>query len=95
MKPKKKPSEWVADAELRQSKHCLSCQAPWKDTIRVCLKAMVEDGRSTVTFAALHRWLTNPDNFDGEPYTLTCSSLIFHIREHERDLHKELSERGN
>ena len=55
---------------------------------------MLEDGRKAVTFAALHRWLIDPGNFDGEPYQMTLSSLLYHIREHERDLHSEIANRG-
>ena len=94
MGTKTKAAGWIDGITTRQSRTCASCDSPWKETIRECLVAMLEDGRKAVTFAALHRWLIDPGNFDGEPYQMTLSSLLYHIREHERDLHSEIANRG-
>ena len=88
------PSDWTDKAVRVQSRRCLSCEPPWGETIRECLVAMAADYRPEVTFAALHRWLRDPENFEGEPYPNTMTALLYHIRGHEPELYREVVARG-
>ncbi|MBG95098.1 MAG: hypothetical protein CL793_07585 [Chloroflexi bacterium] len=95
MKNKKEHARnWTDSAKVLQSRKCLSCEAPWATTIRECLEAMAEDNRPQVTFAAMHRWLTDPKNFEGDPYPLSLTGLLYHVREHETELYRRVVNRG-
>ena len=78
----------------RQTKHCTTCDEPWKSTVREVLEEMA-NGRvgANVTLAGLTRFLRDPKNFD-PPYPLTISALRSHVRQHEAELHQKWVNRG-
>jgi len=95
--PKKKTTSidaWMKSAKRLPSRHCASCEEPWKGAIREVLEEMASGrvGRN-VTFSGLHRFLSDPDEFD-PAYPLGVESLRAHVRAHESKLYAKWAARG-
>ena len=93
---KKKPNidAWLKTATRLPARHCASCEEPYASAISEVLGEMASGrvGRN-VTFSGLHRFLSDPENFD-PPFPLGVEALRAHIRAHESKLYAEWVSRG-